>query len=58
MLYNANRDSKKDPEGKGWDDFYPQHKKGRRAAQEQGDDEMFMAMQMWAMMANRRSAKA
>lgn len=50
MLYNINRDRDKDPEGKGWADFYPTHKRELPA---QSDEEMFVSMQMWAAMTQR-----
>lgn len=46
MLYNINRDAKKDPKGKTWLDVFPEHKEAPR---EQTDEEMLMAMQMWSM---------
>ncbi len=46
MLYNVNRDSKKDPDGKSWMDIYPEH--AAAAKREQTEDEMLDAMMMWA----------
>lgn len=43
MLYNANRDSTKDPNGIGWTDVFPEWKEGKL----QSEDEMYEAMQMW-----------
>lgn len=45
MLYNVNRDTKKDPKGRDWDDFFPEP---RARAPVMSDDQMFIAMQMWA----------
>lgn len=45
MLYNAHRDSKKDPKGINWLDVFPEHKPPMRP---QTEEELFAVMQMWA----------
>lgn len=45
MLYNANRDTKKDPEGATWLSFFPEH---RAEPVAQTDEEMLAAMTLWA----------
>lgn len=45
MLYNLNRDTKKDPKGWDWLDVFPEH---REPAVAQTEDQMFAAMMMWA----------
>lgn len=45
MLYNANRDSEKDPTGLDWTDFYPEWKPPKG---EQTEEEMFEMMQLFA----------
>lgn len=54
MLYNANRDSKKDPKGWNWLDVFPEWKP---PVEPQTEDQMLEAMMMWAA-ATRRMAKA
>lgn len=44
MLYNINRDSKLDPNGLDWMDFFTEWKEPSRP---QTEDEMFQAMIMW-----------
>lgn len=44
MLYNANRDSEKDPSGLDWRDFFPEWKE---KSTEQTEEEMFKAMLMF-----------
>jgi len=44
MIYNVNRDAKKDPEGWTWLDVFPEHREER----EQTVDQMFDAMMMFA----------
>ena len=56
MLYNVNRDAKKDPKGRDWTTWFPQTAEQEKA--QQSDDEMFKAMKMFAMMQNARTAKA
>lgn len=43
ILYNINRDSRKDPKGLDWQDVFPEWREERI----QSEDEMFEAMQMW-----------
>lgn len=45
VVYNANRDVKKDPHGKAWEDFFPEWK---APAPVQTDDQMYETMMMWA----------
>lgn len=45
MLYNANRDSEKDPNGLEWRDFFPEWKP---EPQEQTEEEMFQTMMLLA----------
>lgn len=44
MLYNANRDSEKDPSGIGWMDVFGEWKE---QPTEQSEDQMFEAMMLW-----------
>lgn len=46
MLYNVNRDAKKDPKGKGWLDFFPEWQPPKA---DQTDAELFEVMMMWTM---------
>lgn len=46
ILWNVNRDSKKTPDPVTWLDVFPEH---REAPREQTDEEMLMAMRLWAL---------
>lgn len=52
MLYNINRDAKKDPDGKTWLDFYPEHKPPKKP---QTEEQMLEAMKMWAAATSRKA---
>lgn len=51
MLYNINRDAKKDPSGKTWVDVFPEHKEAPR---EHTDEEIMASLQMWAARVNKK----
>lgn len=50
MIYNAHRNTKKDPTGWTWLNVFPEHKPPRAV---QTDDQMFEAMLLWTAATNR-----
>lgn len=52
MIYNVNRDQKKDPKGATWQDIFPE----RADAEQQTDEQMYAAMMLWAQVSTRRHA--
>ncbi len=44
MLYNVNRDGQKDPKGRDWTDFFPEHKPPKKVMT---DEEMLDVGMMW-----------
>lgn len=50
MLYNLERDTKKDPKGKTWLDVFPEHRDESRESsnREQTDEEMLASLRVWA----------
>ena len=57
MLYNVNRDSKKDPKGKDWMTWFPQDAVATEK-EPQTDEQMLESMRMWAAMINNRPVRA
>jgi hypothetical protein len=53
LLYNVNRDTTKDPGGKDWLDFFPEHAPAKTA---QTEEQMFDAMMLWARATERLKA--
>lgn len=51
MIYNAHRDAKKDPKGKGWLDIFPEWKERKPP---QTEDQMLAAMMLWAEATKKR----
>lgn len=52
MIYNVNRDQKKDPKGATWEDIFPE----RADAEQQTDEQMYAAMMLWAQVSTKRHA--
>lgn len=53
MLYNINRDVKKDPKGKTWLDIFPDPEAPKVAPREQTGAEILESMRMWATLINK-----
>lgn len=52
ILYNVNRDTKKDPDGKTWVDVFPEWKE----EPVQTEDQMFASAMLWTQLSQRKRA--